>query len=533
MAAPEQEAVDDKGAQRASREASRRRFGMNLSYGRGTFALTSRAARGFLRLLITCYASGFATREKCMKTLCNNKLGQLSRGLIFLVTAVAMLTFASVAPAVASATATAHSRNSPILGTAGQDTCKPASAGSSSIKQCVRVQRIKVSQLNAAERSRRKSALAKTASQPGAGGHAPVSTSPIPRAAGPALSYPPQCGFVDGAVPNPDRFTSCEDLLWEVVDYQVNPDETITVVGQFDLEDFQWISFSGGPSWTHGLTLFAYAGTGTLSDGFTTNVISACSNIPECSAAPSDPQTITVTSSSSYDFEWLETDTNNTAPGEKAYLLLGVIFEGNDDRGSFYSDDDGLLDGRCDTIATSTDGCVDEGYIPTLELSSSKYGAAANMIEWAQGEMSAHWGEQGAGSPLTYLGDKAATNVNRQIICDSTFVNQGTAIGGDDGSSDSCDEFPFAATYQSGAQNGVTSGEDCAQITAAEIPNPTGILATDWSWLEPLGSPTGNEACVRGHTPLDLNTGVGSAYGTFITTERLIDEDRFWVEIID
>jgi hypothetical protein len=52
---------------------------------------------------------------------------------------------------------------------------------------------------------------------------------------------------------------------------------------------------------------------------------------------------------------------------------------------------------------------------------------------------------------------------NAGIICNTSgagaFVNKGAAIGGDDGSSDSCDEFPFAATYQSGAlAPGVTNG---------------------------------------------------------------------------
>ena len=46
-----------------------------------------------------------------------------------------------------------------------------------------------------------------------------------------------------------------------------------------------------------------------------------------------------------------------------------------------------------------------------------------------------------------------------------------------------------------------------------------------------LGTPTLNEACVRGHIPLKLNNSVGGAYGGLITSNRLIDADPFWVSV--
>src|SRR3954464_2357570 len=46
-------------------------------------------------------------------------------------------------------------------------------------------------------------------------------------------------------------------------------------------------------------------------------------------------------------------------------------------------------------------------------------------------------------------------------------------------SGDSCDEFPFAGVYESGALNGVDHGKDCAQVTAVKA-DSTGDLATDW-----------------------------------------------------
>ena len=93
-------------------------------------------------------------------------------------------------------------------------------------------------------------------------------------------------------------------------------------------------------------------------------------------------------------------------------------------------------------------------------------------------------------------------NRNRRIICrDGSFHNMGAAIGGNDGDRDSCDEYPFAATCQSGALNGVTAGSQCAQVTAVQT-GTTGNEAADWNAVTPVGTVTGNEACVRGHIPL-------------------------------
>ncbi|MEU1670359.1 IS3 family transposase [Streptomyces sparsogenes] len=95
---------------------------------------------------------------------------------------------------------------------------------------------------------------------------------------------------------------------------------------------------------------------------------------------------------------------------------------------------------------------------------------------------------------------------------------------------DSCDEFPFAGTKESGALNGVTHGKDCAQATAVQAGN-SGDLATDWPTITPVGTFTGNEKCVRGHIPRDLNTDLGGAYGVFVKNARLADNDPFWLRI--
>lgn len=104
---------------------------------------------------------------------------------------------------------------------------------------------------------------------------------------------------------------------------------------------------------------------------------------------------------------------------------------------------------------------------------------------------------------------------------------------------DTCDEFPFAASYESGSMeedvNGdpkpyVTSGAYCAQVIAEKTAS-TGDLATDFPKVRTLVAPTGLEPCVRGHIPYSLNTGVGSTYQVTIRASRLISQDPFWVDV--
>jgi hypothetical protein len=100
---------------------------------------------------------------------------------------------------------------------------------------------------------------------------------------------------------------------------------------------------------------------------------------------------------------------------------------------------------------------------------------------------------------------------------------------------DSCDEYPFAGTYESGAmQTGfdgqpkpfVTTGADCWQGTAAQN-GSSGIEPADWNVM--LLDSTSTTQCVRAHIPKKLNTTLGGAYGNFVLKQRLLDKDAFWV----
>ena len=182
---------------------------------------------------------------------------------------------------------------------------------------------------------------------------------------------------------------------------------------------------------------------------------------------------------------------------------------------------------RCDNkvAVANTAGCIEPDYTPVLPVSETTYGSSAVMILWAQTHLSGHWGLQGSGQPLRRLASSSQASGNRRVICNSTFVSGSTGV-----TNDSCDEFPFASTYESGALNGVTSGAQCAQVTAIRTAT-SGTVAGQWGNIAIIGSPTGSEKCVRGHIPSSLNTDTGGALGRFTQSQRLIDNDPYWLAV--
>jgi hypothetical protein len=336
--------------------------------------------------------------------------------------------------------------------------------------------------------------------------------------------------------------------------FLVGPGGVETVTGTFNWDEMQWaIFFIGSASWDHGMIADFGIGTGDLAPGFAATIHSACTGAEGfCTAVNQtspDPQNIGVTPLSTQEFEWLESDDGpaSTSAGELTDLSfewpLGISWSGKSPSGSTWFYDDDTLNGRCDTISTTTDGCVNPNFVPTLTLSQARYGASATMIEWAQDNLSGHWGLQGAGQPMHYLSDKIISGNNREVICDGSFspdqsLNVALVPYND---VDSCDEFPFAASWESGAmpigsdrfpKPHVTTGADCAQVTVVQAgtSNPLNEAA-DWNSIQVDGSPSGTEPCVRGHIPNNLNKAAGGAYGTMILTNRLLDGDPFWVSV--
>ncbi|MEU2608909.1 NucA/NucB deoxyribonuclease domain-containing protein [Streptomyces albus] len=181
---------------------------------------------------------------------------------------------------------------------------------------------------------------------------------------------------------------------------------------------------------------------------------------------------------------------------------------------------------RCDSKQAlgNTSGCVVAWFTPTLSVSRAKFGSSADMIAWAQKNLSGHWGLKGTGKPLSRLQNAQQQKDNRRRVCETAWTPDQTVA------EVTCDEFPFASSYESGALNGIQNGSECAQVKAVQK-DSTGVLATDWPTVTTIGTVTGKEVCVRGHIPSSLNTGVGSYYVKLIREARLADKDEFWVQV--
>jgi hypothetical protein len=171
---------------------------------------------------------------------------------------------------------------------------------------------------------------------------------------------------------------------------------------------------------------------------------------------------------------------------------------------------------RCDNQlapGTKGPGCVFPSATPTLDLQASIYGAAVVNVAVGEQELVGH---PGLLLPL-HRGDPNQSQGNMDAICDRTFVPLPTRVP-----TDSCDEYPFASSLESGGQLLLT-GKDCYE-TIPEIDK-----SGTWTYWQ-LTKKTGTQLCERGHVPLALNTGLGSrAIGPFYTANRMMYADAYYV----
>ncbi|CAM4267887.1 hypothetical protein KIPE111705_46320 [Kibdelosporangium persicum] len=169
---------------------------------------------------------------------------------------------------------------------------------------------------------------------------------------------------------------------------------------------------------------------------------------------------------------------------------------------------------RCDDLVSNFAGCVIPFFKPELQLTTSVHKEAAVGILVGQLELPDGFGRT---QPLTRLADDAAAEANRQRICDSTFRPR------TDVTDDSCDEYAFAKTRQSGGYLGL-SGKDCAEVI------PRYDSQTGDFWYEPIRM-LGTERCLQAHVPLPMNSRVGGDLGALTNTERLLDNDPYYVGV--
>jgi hypothetical protein len=168
---------------------------------------------------------------------------------------------------------------------------------------------------------------------------------------------------------------------------------------------------------------------------------------------------------------------------------------------------------RCDAqFANLGPGCVFPEFTPILQLSLSIQGAGAANVAVGESFLPDGWG---LSQPLTREADQSVQDSNRSAICDSTFIPT-TFVP-----NDSCDEYAFAASQQSGAAFGLT-GAACAE----DVP-----FQANGQWVVQFFKRSGTERCLRGHVPSDQNSAVGSALGVLTRADRVLNAERYYVSV--
>lgn len=362
-------------------------------------------------------------------------------------------------------------------------------------------------------------------------------------------------------IQNVSRTAVCSVAAWKVIKFRKIGELKITV-GSIKVLNRQVITTSlGSDYWFHEAQIYVFDGECEWEDGISLRRLdSLCDDSEFCKVLERNHDANTPTfldNDELHEFQWIEGITSTALSqngvraldGELGFRLApaGVsIWDPDDgvDSGSLRGAN-GVLTARCDSLFSKSVGCVNQKFVPTMQVKRSKAGASADMIAWAQQNLSGAWGLPGSGSPMHRLTDDAEANANREVLCENSFVRSPIldAALAPYGDRDSCDEFPFAHTYESGAnpvdhegnpRDTVYDGVECAQVEAVQTgtSHDRNNLATDFPVVVPTGSWDGSELCVRGHIPYLLNTSVGGSYSTFLQNVRLIDADAFWLEVV-
>lgn len=180
---------------------------------------------------------------------------------------------------------------------------------------------------------------------------------------------------------------------------------------------------------------------------------------------------------------------------------------------------------RCDAQANvngTTAGCVVSEYTPQLLLPGFYDGsnaATAGVVAFA-GDNVDHWGYYNTGKPLTRLSNSSQASKNRYAMCQNGTWKANPTVA-----TDSCDEYAFAATYQSGNLLGLKA-TSCTQWIPIWHAN-----TASWS-ISAYPGYTAAQRCLLQHVALAGNNLDGTYYGNFIKSNRLLNADPFWIGAI-
>ncbi|MEU2247053.1 hypothetical protein [Streptomyces sp. NPDC019224] len=209
------------------------------------------------------------------------------------------------------------------------------------------------------------------------------------------------------------------------------------------------------------------------------------------------------------------------------------------------SEDD--LEIRCDDLLSGRPaGCTFPRYTPTYTFSESKYPGAAAHIWMMQHKLPSHLGLKGQGDPLNFLANdtpqksdptKMQKDVNRDVICPRSWANAFSPTLVTPTDKPNCDEFSFAATYQSAGMSKTDGGKNPSPVTTgADCVNTVTMKDPDGKWrLHPAPGekvPTWTETCGRSAMSGRHNQGSMNRFGsTFMYAYRVLDGDPYWLHV--
>ncbi|WP_249375563.1 hypothetical protein [Streptomyces sp. I05A-00742] len=175
---------------------------------------------------------------------------------------------------------------------------------------------------------------------------------------------------------------------------------------------------------------------------------------------------------------------------------------------------------RCDHEVDQWAGCIVPRHTAKVTFSKSVYHGAAVAYEWAQKKLLGHFGD--AGHPLTRWVDPLDPKAKkrRALTCDRApdpFISGATGVP-----NDSCDEYPFARSWQGG-----NPGTQCVDITPRQIGGVWDIAGVTVDRGTPPDAP-----CVRAHVDLKDNEEAGGEFGRAVKSDRIIDSEAFIVVIV-
>lgn len=200
---------------------------------------------------------------------------------------------------------------------------------------------------------------------------------------------------------------------------------------------------------------------------------------------------------------------------------------------------------RCDKVYAPA-GCVMRDYMPGYVFNTDQTPAAAAHAWLINNKLR-------NGAPLNYLPDRRGEtgkhgernaygrnpDANRRVICPSGWATKhghpNTTLVTEISRLDvpSCDEFAFAASYNSGGMpanmegtNPVASGDQCVQTYATKLPD-----GGPWKLYddERKAAPTWQEVCGRSAMSGWVNSTSMSRFPNFAKQLRLLDQDLYFV----